>query len=107
MSKNLNHQDWVVQQFNKYLRKQYRDVIIHSSIIEGVLRNESKKGSFDQASKALLRSGKINSTEFRVFNEVREIRNNLVHESFRNQLVQNDIDGLRDELMKKYMKHIR
>lgn len=103
MAKNLSHHDWVLQQFDKYLRRAYRDVLIHSSIIEGVLRNESGKGKFDEANKHLLNTKKINSSEFCVFNKVREIRNSLVHDSFRSQLVQNDIDKLRDALMENIL----
>jgi hypothetical protein len=102
MSKNLSHHDWVVQQFDKYLRSQYRDVFIHSSIIEGVLVNESGKRSFDLANKSLLCSKKIYSSEFCVFNEIRDIRNRLAHDIFKkNGLAQNDIDKLRDDLIEK------
>ena len=65
------------------------------------MRNESGEDTFDLANKSLLRSEKITSSEFCVFNEIRNIRNNLVHESFKNGLAQNEIDGLRDNLMKK------
>ncbi|MDP1845944.1 MAG: hypothetical protein Q8L09_04335 [Candidatus Moranbacteria bacterium] len=105
MSKNLSHHDWVVQQFDKYLRKQYRDVFIHSSIIEGVLVNESKERSFDLANKRLLCSKKIYSSEFCVFNEIRDIRNKLAHDIFKKDgLTQKDIDKLRDDLMEKIHK---
>ena len=102
MAKNLSHHDWVIQQFEeKYLKVSYRDVLIHSSIIEGTLRNESKQNKFDLANKSLLRDGGINSEEFCIFDEIRKIRNSLVHDSFKNQLVQNEIDKLRDNLMEK------
>ena len=104
MVKNLSHNDWVKQQFEaKYLRRSYRNVVIHSSIIEGTLVNSSgkKRNTFDEANKSLSHTGKISSSEFCIFNEIRNIRNQLVHESFKNKLVQNQIDGLRDDLMKK------
>ncbi len=102
MVRNLSHDDWVRQQFEeRYLKAFYRNVLIHSSIIEGTLRNESGRDKFASANKALLSSGKINSSEFCIFDEIRKIRNRLVHDSFKDGLVQNEIDGLRDELMKK------
>lgn len=105
MSKNLNHHDWVVQQFDKYLRKQYRDVFIHSSIIEGVLVNESGMDKFDSANKFLLCSKKITSSEFCIFNEIRKIRNSLAHDIFKKKgLAQKDIDKLRNDLMEKIHK---
>lgn len=104
MVKNLSHNDWVIQQFQKYLRTSYRNVLIHASIIEGTLRNESRKKTFDLANKYLLYSGKINSSEFSIFDEIRKLRNSLVHDSVKNKLVQNEIDELRDELMEKILK---
>jgi len=71
------------------------------TIIEGVLRNKSKKDKIDSANKFLLRSEKITSSDFCIFNEVRKTRNSLVHESFKNKLTQNEIDGLRNNLMEK------
>lgn len=102
MVKNLSHQNWVLQQFEvKYLKSSYRNVIIHASIIEGSLRKESGKSNFDLANKSLLQSKKIISSEFCILNDVRNIRNSLVHESFKNGLTQNEIDKLRDKLMEK------
>ena len=108
MVKNLSHADWVRQQFDKRrLRSEYRNVLIHSSIIEGTLRNKSGRRTFDMANRRLLCSGKITSCEFCIFNEIRTIRNRLVHDSFKDGLVQNQIDGLRDELMRKILQAYR
>lgn len=108
MVRDLSHDDWVRQQFEgKYLKTSYRNVLIHSSIIEGTLRNESGRETFHSANKALSHSGKIGPSEFRIFDEIRDIRNHLVHESFKNGLIQNQIDGLRDELMKKILEAYR
>lgn len=104
MAKNLSHKDWVKQQFNKYLKSSYRNVFVHSSIIEGILVNESGMDKFDSANKFLLCSQKITSSEFCVFNEIRKIRNSLAHDIFKKKLPQNDIDKLRDDLMEKIQK---
>lgn len=102
MVRHLNHRDWVKQQFeNKYLKTSYRNVLIHSSIIEGTIRNLGKKDKFVSANKFLLTSGKITSNEFCIFNDIRNIRNSLVHDSFKNGLNQDEIDRLRDSLMEK------
>ena len=72
MVRNLSHDDWVRQQFKgRYLRSEYRNVLIHSSIIEGMLRNESGQDTFASGNKALLFSGMVNSSEFRVFDVIR------------------------------------
>lgn len=71
------------------------------------MRNESREETFDRANRSLLCSGKIISSEFCVFDEIRGVRNSLIHDSFRNGLVQNEIDGLRDELKEKILKAYR
>jgi len=103
MSKKwLNHEEWVVQQFQeKYLKKGHRNVLIHSSIIEGMLVNESGMYNFDSANKFLLCSKKIDHSEFCVFDEIRKIRNKIAHEIFKKKLSQKKIDELLDNLMKK------
>jgi len=102
MVKNLSHNNWVLQQFeDKYLKASYRNVLIHSSIIEGVLRNESGENGFKLAIKFLFDLGKITDDEFKKFDDIRNTRNCLVHDSFRNGLDQKDIDNARDDLMKK------
>lgn len=102
MAKNLSHQDWVKQQFDKYLKSSYRNVFVHSSIIEAILVNVSGMDKFDSANKLLLCSQKINSSEFCVFNNIRKIRNKLAHNIFKGKgLSQNDIDKLRDDLMEE------
>jgi hypothetical protein len=108
MSKPLkNHHDWVEYQFKKYLRDEYRDAFIHSSLIEGVLVKESGMDKFDLANKFLLCSGKITSFEFCIFNEIREIRNKIAHEIFKKQLKEKDINKLRDDLMSKIKEAYR
>lgn len=87
MSKNLDHREWVIEQFQKkYLKKSYRNVFIHSSIIEGMLVKESGMGTFDSANKFLLCSNKISSSEFCKFDQIRKIRNKLAHNIFKKRV---------------------
>ena len=104
MSKPLkNHPDWVRYQFKNYLgeKNEYRNALIHSSLIEGVLLKESKKDKFDLANKFLLCSGKITTFEFCIFNEIRRMRNKIAHEIFKKELEEKEINKLRDDLMDK------
>lgn len=103
MSKNLNHRDWVLEQFKPtYLKDSYRNAVLHSSIIEGILVVESGFNKFDYANKFLLCTKRISASEFCVFNEIREIRNKLVHRIFvKTGLSQNEIHKLIVDLMKK------
>lgn len=108
MSKPLkNHQDWVKYQFKKYLRNEYRNALIHSSLIEGILEKESNIYNFDSANKCLLCSGKITSSEFCIFNKIRKIRNEIVHKIFEKELGERGINKLRDDLMEKIKEAYR
>ncbi|OGL52764.1 hypothetical protein A3K55_01410 [Candidatus Shapirobacteria bacterium RBG_13_44_7] len=102
MVRNLTHGEWVLQQFEeRYLRSSYRNVLIHASIIEGTLRNESGSERFYSANEYLNNNHIITPAEYYVFDEVRDTRNKLIHDSFKDGLEQNAIDELRDELMEK------
>jgi hypothetical protein len=109
MTKLNTHDEWVQEQFSiKYLRKSYRNVLVHASIIEGVLRNESGASHYSSANKSLLRIGAISSSEFCHFEAVRSTRNELVHGAYRNGLTQSEIDMLLKELIaqiKEVYKH--
>ena len=106
MLKNLNHDEWVRQQFT-YLRHQYRDALLHASIIESILTSESDAGTFDSANKRLLCCGKTTPFEFCLFNKIREIRNKLVHTIFKKCLSQRQIAGLVRELMERILQAYR
>jgi hypothetical protein len=104
MSKRLSHNDWVIHQFDANgLKSSYRNVILHASIIEGTVRNESNKDSFKQANKSLKDTGIMSPAEFNAFEEVRELRNKLIHESFKDGLDEDQILGLRDTLREKIL----
>jgi hypothetical protein len=78
-----NFLNWLAEQFkNKYLSHAYRNVVLHASIIEAVLTNETSTNSFSIANRMLLCSKKISPDEFCLFDKVRKDRNKLVHKSF-------------------------
>ena len=109
MTKRLNHTDWVVWQFNpRGLKATYRNVILHSSFIEGVLRREvwgeKKKGSFHEAIERLSTRGRITSHERQVFMEVKNLRNDLVHDSFKNRFTQKQTEACLNDLWEKILK---
>lgn len=102
MAKHLNHKEWINQQFEpKYLRKSHRNCFIHSALIEGMLIQKSGKNKFDLANESLLCFGKINSTEFCVFNTIRKIRNSLAHNIIKRTFSQDDMDKLLADLINK------
>jgi hypothetical protein len=108
MPKYLSHNDWVIHEFNaKSLKSSYRNVILHASFIEGAVRNVSNKGTFKNANKSLKGTGTISPEEFNAFEEVREVRNKLIHEVFKDGLDEDQIVRLRDTLMEKIITAYR
>jgi len=108
MSKRLSHNDWVIQEFNaKSLKSSYRNVILHASFIEGAVRNVSNKGSFEKANKSLVGAETISLEEFNAFEAVREVRNKLIHQVFKDGLDEDQILGLRDTLREKILAAYR
>ena len=104
MSKHLSHNDWVIHQFDANgLEPSYRNVILHASIIEGAVRNGSNEKNFWNANKSLRDAGMITPEEFGAFEKVRDVRNKLVHKSFKDGLDEDQILGLRDTLMEKIL----
>lgn len=104
--KNLCHREWMEYQFNCRINKiEYRDVILHSSIIESAIIFESKKqhpfpcinekGRFRTLSNAidiLRRSAKYSQEELDEIDELGKLRNNLIHGIVEKELKQNDIE---------------
>lgn len=109
MSKHLNHEEWVIHQFGAgYLKSAYRNVILHASIIEGTVRNNvSKKGNFYDANINLKNAGTITTAEYDAFEGVREVRNKLVHEIFKDGFNEDQILDLRDTVLKKIIAAYR
>lgn len=89
MKKHLPHKEWVLNQFEKYLTLSYRNVFIHTSIIEGLLIDESEEETpfpdekekkkcqkqFRIISYAMKLLGKLNKNYKKLF----ENRNDLIH----------------------------
>ncbi|OGI19665.1 MAG: hypothetical protein A3J06_03975 [Candidatus Moranbacteria bacterium RIFCSPLOWO2_02_FULL_48_19] len=101
----LNHHEWVNEQFQeKYLTKTYRNVIIHSSLIEGILRHNSGEHTFDSANKSLLSIKKIDLPEFCMFKEISKTRNSIIHKIFERSLSQKSMDKLLRNLRKKILE---
>lgn len=107
MSKKwLNHNEWVLEQFQEqYLKKRYRNIFIHASIVESVLVNKCGIDNFHSANKCLLYSKDINPAEFSMFDKIRKNRNKVAHEIFKDRgLSQRDIDKILHELRTTILK---
>lgn len=97
-----DHKEWLKKEFEgKYLRPSYRNVIIHTSFIEGVTRRESGKSKFELANKRLLEINKITEPEFEIFEKIRILRNSIIHDIFLEELNEETINGKIENLMKK------
>ena len=105
MANDQGHDEWIVQQFER-LRPSYRDVLLHASFIEGVVRNKSKstRDDFYHAIQWLHIHKKITDEERDAFHEVRNARNKLVRDIVKKEASQKEIEQWRDDLMDKVLK---
>lgn len=85
----MNHHSWVRVQFVKARRPYYRDVIIHASFIETVVRQLTQRNTFEKAIKALKR--KLPTKEINQLDRLRKIRNALVHDLLKDPRMTNDV----------------
>ena len=99
--KHLSHKEWVMSQ---KLRNNFRDVLIHTALIESAIIKESiKKKTFSKKNDGSYRSfGKAieildKDKILDIFN-LKERRNQLVHDIFSKRLNQDEIEKIRDEM---------
>lgn len=105
MSKHLDHRSWVEEQISKYLGTNYRNVFIHSSIIEGILVTKSGKYRLQNAIDTLAFSHTITPSEATIFGEIKDLRDSLAHEIFKNGGLSQD--AIYHQLIKPLMAKIR
>src|SRR4030065_875473 len=99
-----DHNEWLKLEFqNKYLKPSYRNAIIHASFIEGLVKRESGKKYFSVANSRLLKSNKITKPEFEIFEDIRKLRNSLLHDIFIQSLDETPINNMIENLMKDIM----
>ena len=97
----MNHKEWIKNQFTgKMMKVNYRNALIHFSLIESFLRNKAQKRTFDLANKTLLCCGLTTSEEFCIFEKIRLLRNEIIHKLFLESLGEKDINKKVNNLMK-------
>lgn len=97
-----NHKEWVLNELKEdRFKPSYRNCLIHFSIIESLLIDETKKVSnnYSTCIKVLRYASKITYSEFNILNKLGAKRNKLVHRIIREKLEQEDIDNTIKELM--------
>lgn len=105
----MNHKEWIKNQFTRNMMKvNYRNSLIHFSLIESFLRNKAQKRTFDLANKTLLCCDLITSEEFCIFETIRLSRNEIIHKLFLKPLGENDINkkvkNLMNDILLAYKK---
>ena len=88
MKSNLDHKTWVTEQFKnirtsiRTRRMSYRNAVLHATFIEGIVRKECKRkrANFYDAIEWLFVHKKITKVEKDAFHDVRQVRNNLIHD---------------------------
>jgi uncharacterized protein YutE (UPF0331/DUF86 family) len=117
---------WIQEQFDKGRPKgQYRDVLLHASLIESIVRYKVKvhienayknlsvkksgkdcKREFDPANRWLYIHKKIDKNDFDLLEKIRNTRNELVHGIFGETMtvgsINRSIKRLRADILKAY-----
>lgn len=120
--------EWIQNQFDKGRPKgQYRDVLLHASLIESIVRHKVKvcvenayknrsvkksgkdcKRDFDPANRWLYIHKKIDEKDFDLLEKIRNTRNELVHGIFSETTtvdsINRSIKELRADILKAYMR---
>lgn len=90
----MDHKDWVKNQFKRVKnRAWYRDVIIHSSFIETVVKETAtnKNINFECAIEILKANNNYNQEDLNKIDKLRKLRNILIHELLKNNELTNEI----------------
>jgi len=92
------HNDWVKAQFDSQRRKaDYRNVMIHTGLIENVIEDEAGyKENFSVAIKILRFSKRYDGLD--KIEKLRKLRNKIVHRIELDKLDEKEINKTRDEM---------
>lgn len=97
-----NHKEWVLNELKEdRFKASYRNCLIHFSIIESLLIDETKNVSdkYSTCIRVLRYTSKITHNDFSILNKLGKKRNKLVHRIIRDKLDQENIDTTIKELM--------
>jgi len=102
----MDHKDWIKTQFEKYVRRCYRDVLIHTSFVETVARKEAEEENFYCAIKILRANNKYDQDRIDEIDELRNKRNKILHELLKDKKLDKNLIDLRIKQMKDLLKEI-
>ena len=120
----IKKREWIQKQFDKGRpKRQYRDVLLHASLIESIVRHKvtvciesayesrsiekSGKGGkrdFDRANKWLYIHKKIDKKDFDLLEAIRNTRNELVHAIFSETMTVDSIHRSIERLLANILK---
>ncbi|MDO8594076.1 MAG: hypothetical protein Q7R93_00990 [bacterium] len=104
----MTHKEWIKKQFDKERTKpSYRNVLIHASFIETIIRSKVRGSDFENAIVVL--RPKYKNEPFNTMDFLRGKRNNLVHGILRNKKfkTEQDITGIIREMSRLIKKIYR
>lgn len=105
----MDHKNWIKGQFKKeYTSSGYRNVLIHTSFIETIVKKETEaRGvNFDCAIKILKANSKYNSDKLVKIDKLRNKRNIIMHELLENQDLDEDLIDSTIKRMRNLLKEI-
>ncbi len=108
----MQHRDWIRAQFDKkWTKPTYRNVIIHTSFIETITKEEAGGSvGFECAIKILQANPKYNNNKLDKIDTLRDCRNKIIHKILKNKEfkteddIKNMVKKMRDLLKNIYLE---
>ena len=105
---NMDHSDWIKNQFKKAKgRAWYRDIIIHASFVETVVKEVAQGGrNFEHAIKILQANSKHRGDKLDEIEKLRKLRNRMIHDILKDKNLTNEVIKATIKEMKEILKNI-
>jgi hypothetical protein len=101
MRGDVDHLTWIKKQFaKKHTKACYRNVLIHTSFVETVVRKEARQRDFRRAIAVLRDNRGYDRNTVNRIDQLRDKRNTIIHELLKNK-------GLDENLINTTIKEMR
>lgn len=104
----MNHLAWIQEQFKKKNKTaSYRNVLIHTSFVETVVKKEARHwANFECAIKILKSNPSYSKKTIDMIDELRKKRNRIIHELLKNEQLDENLINATIKEMKELLRNI-
>ena len=104
----MDHLDWIREQFLKRKNKivSYRNVLIHTSFVETVVKKEARHANFECAIRILKSNSSYCATTMNMIDGLRKKRNKIIHELLKNKALDETLINMTIKEMRGLLRAI-